>query len=880
MTTDKNTDNYSRLQTKLNDFEILLQQMVFIDRAQDQNELNAATQALIRVIGDYTQANRVYIFDKEPDSDTYRNSFEWCAPGITAWIDNLQAVSASKMPYWQSAFERGENIIIDDVESVKKLMPSEYAMLKIQDIQTEIAFPIYSQNQLCGFIGLDNPQIARSQSFISLLAVVGGHLGNARKNIRMAALLEQKRDSLQKSNHELEREKLYLSVLCIDYTSVYCVDLARETVEIIKLDSISNIARETAFSQNRTLNYQTMLKSYYDQYVYKETAPDFLEVLSIPNIKLSLSQNNRLIYHYQSIPNLAGQEYFEIQVVPLSDTLHESKVIIGFRHIDDIVKEEQAQKRKLQEALDEAQLNNEIISAISKVYFAIYRIDLREDFYEEISSDNEVHRLTGRIGKASAKMVELCDTFVAPAYHDSVMKFFDLSTLADRLKNDEVIDIDYLAKDGNWHLARFIVKKRDEKGTVTHVLYVTRLISEQKRREQNWIFIAEEANRANVAKSDFLSRIAHDIRTPMNAVLGFVDITKKHLDEPEKVKTGLDKIQLAGSYIEQLVNDILDIASIENGKMELHPETVNIADILEDFSDTLQASIVAKHLTYNCKKHNIDHPYLTVDSLRLKQIYMNLLSNSIKYTPEWGSITFEFYEEPSATAGRTTLVAIISDTGIGIDPEYMEHMYQAFSREVDTRVNKVRGSGLGLAIVKQLVDLMNGTIRVESTVGKGTSFHIELELPYTTPSVSGESAEASDSPDPTTSCNGMHLLIAEDNDLNYEVVSELLRMYHISCERAENGAICVDKFSASGPDTYDAILMDMQMPVMDGPEAAQVIRALTRPDAQTIPIIAITANAFTRDIERCLAAGMNEHLSKPLNVHQLLAILDKYKSTA
>lgn len=219
----------------------------------------------------------------------------------------------------------------------------------------------------------------------------------------MAALLEQKRDSLQKSNHELEREKLYLSVLCIDYTSVYCVDLARETVEIIKLDSISNIARETAFSQNRTLNYQTMLKSYYDQYVYKETAPDFLEVLSIPNIKLSLSQNNRLIYHYQSIPNLAGQEYFEIQVVPLSDTLHESKVIIGFRHIDDIVKEEQAQKRKLQEALDEAQLNNEIISAISKVYFAIYRIDLREDFYEEISSDNEVHRLTGRIGKASAK---------------------------------------------------------------------------------------------------------------------------------------------------------------------------------------------------------------------------------------------------------------------------------------------------------------------------------------------------------------------------------------------------------------------------------------------------------------------------------------------
>lgn len=869
-----NTTDYSILQEKLNDFEMIFQQMLRIDRAQNEQELKAATKALIHAIGDYTQADRVYVFDLDPSSDTYSNTFEWCAPGVLSWLDDLQSIPISAMPYWHSSFLKGESIIIDNTNDIKDIMPNEYQLLIDQDIHTELAFPMYFKEHLFGFIGLDDPQLAKFQTFISLLAVVGGHLGNARENLRIASLLKQQQGNLQKSNDELEKEKLYLSILCIDYTSVYCVDLEHGTMEIIKLDHSSNAAKGNYFSTNRIMKYSDIIADYYRRFVPPASSPDFLEKLSIANIKKELTGHDRFIYHYRSIPNINGQEYFEMQVVPLTDDPDHSKVIMGFRHIDSIVKEEQAQKRKLQKALDEANLNNEIISAISKVYFAIYRISLQDDFYEEISSDSEVHRLTGRIGKASAKMIELCQTFVAPDYQDQVMKFFDLSTLPSRLKNDEIVDMDYLAKDGNWHLARFIVKKRDTAGNVTHVLYVTRLISDQKRREQNWIFMAEEANRANAAKSDFLSRIAHDIRTPMNAVLGFVNITRKYMDDPAKVNDGLNKIQLAGTYIEQLVNDILDIASIENGKMELHPEETNIIDIFNTFSNNIDLVQAQKKLNYSCIKHDIIHELLYADSLRLKQIYMNLLSNAIKYTPEGGKVTLEIFEAPASDTGKIKLISIISDTGIGMSSEFIPKMYQKFEREVDTRVNQARGSGLGLPIVKHLVDLMNGTIDVQTAPGKGTTFRIELEFPYIETSVEATDVEKDLA---VISCKGMHLLIAEDNDLNYEVVSELLHMNGITCTRAENGAVCVNLFRSAPIGTYDAILMDMQMPVMNGLDASAAIRNLDRRDAAAIPIIALTANAFTKDIKQYLANGINDHLSKPLDIHQLMTVLIKYK---
>ena len=587
-----------------------------------------------------------------------------------------------------------------------------------------------------------------------------------------------------------------------------------------------------------------------------------------------LTKKGRYVYRYRTVNNAMGRQYFELLVSLLWQTEDSFHVIMGFRHIDETVKEAQKQQRKLEEALDAANLNNEIISAISKIYFSIYRIDLASDIYEEISSGNELHRLTGHTGKASTKMIELCQNFVTQEYQPQVLKFFDLSTLPIRLRQEETLAIEYLAKDGNWHLDRFIVKRRNNEGEVTNILYVTRLISDQKRRERNWISAAKEAERANQAKSDFLSRMAHDIRTPLNAIMGFCDIASSSVNDPQKVSDNLEHIRIAGSYLQQLVNDILDIAAIENHHLQLHPAPMQLSSVYDLLSSIFTQMAEKKQIQLEFRLHDLDTNNLMADELRLRQIYANLLSNAIKYTPDGGHVTFELFEQPGDTPATVQLYAIIRDTGIGIHPDYLGKIYDKFSREVDTRVNSVRGSGLGLSIVRELIDLMNGSIDVQSEVGKGTEFTVRLPLACT-PAITTAGQTTSGTTD-TDICQGLHLLIAEDNDLNYDVISELLSLHGLTCERAENGKICVDRFSTMPAGTYDAILMDMQMPVMGGPEAAQAIRALPLPGAATIPILAITANTFATDIAKCKAAGMNDHLVKPVNIHKLLATLALY----
>ena len=854
---------------------VILQQMVAIDRAQNRAELRSSIQTLLRIIGSYTKSERVYIFDKNESTGDFCNSYEWCAENVKPFIEDLQSVHPNDMPYWLNAFERGDSIIIDDVNDIKDIMPSEYRLLTLQNIRSEISFPIFYKNELRGFIGVDNPHINESEAFLTLLGVVGGHLGNVRESLRMTELLEQRNRSLEKSLMDIERNQKFLSILSTDYISVYCVDLNLDTIEPLKLDPTANAAKINDLKARNTNCYSALIKSYYDNYVIKSASSNFLEQLGIEHLKSHISINGRLSFRYQVTPNSVGQEHFEAEVFPF-DFGPGSKVLIGFKNIDDLVAYEQNSRRQLQEALDEATLNNEIISAISKIYFSIYRIDLALDMYEEVSSDNEVHRLTGRIGRASAKMKELCHRFVVPEYQDKILQFFDLSTIPERLHTEETIAMDYLANDSNWHSARFIVQKRDSSGNVTSILYATRLISEQKRREQSWMLLAEEANRANEAKSEFLSKIAHDIRTPMNAVMGFADIAKNCPDNSPKVCDALKKLTTSGKYIEQLVSNILDITSLEDGRQKLNPCETSVSGISSTLSHIFAQELMNDELNITFICHDILYEYVMADGLKLKQIYSNLLSNSIKFTPAGGDITFDLSEERIDNSNNIRLIARISDTGIGIKPEFQADMFSKFARETDTRINNVRGSGLGLAIVKELVDLMKGDIEVNSSVGKGTSITITVEVPFIIKDDlwTGDRDYATDI---TSVCSGMHLLVAEDNELNYEVISELLGMNGISCERAEDGAICVDKFKAAAPGTYNGILMDLQMPVMDGIAASCAIRELDHPDAKQIPIIAITANVFAKDIERCRLAGMNEHLSKPINIRRLISILSKFK---
>ncbi len=505
---------------------------------------------------------------------------------------------------------------------------------------------------------------------------------------------------------------------------------------------------------------------------------------------------------------------------------------------------------------------------------------------------------------------------------------------------------------------------------------------------------AKEAAAANKAKTDFLSTMSHDIRTPMNAIIGLTTITKKNLDDTESVRENLRKITLASNHLLTLINDILDISKVESGKLNLSPQTFSIVETVENLVNISQPMIKEKNISFNFRVSRMETEYLYADQLRLNQIFINILSNAIKFTESGGSVSVDMREDESEKPGCVRLTYVVSDTGIGMTPEYMATMYQPFSRQTDSRVNSIQGTGLGLAITKQMVDLMGGTINCRSELRKGTTFTVKLDIPvserqrddmklepmdvlivdddqvllettadtlkslgvtadraesaaealemirqrhetgqdysivildwklpgidgiettrlireevspdipillisaYDRTDIEGEAKKAganafvskplfrstlydkineiletgAKSVEPEndySDLKGMHILIAEDFDVNWEVISALLGMYGITTERAENGRVCVEKMKSAAEGSYDLIFMDIQMPEMNGLDAAKNIRALENPWAASIPIIAMTADAFSENVIECLNAGMNGHIAKPVDI--------------
>ena len=849
--TEQRTDTLGTVST-------VLSSLAKFSHAQTRADLKQAMVRLLEELGKYAKADRAYVFELAHDPERFVNTFEWCADGVAPQIQQLQNLTVQEdMPVWTRQFTQRGSVFWEDIDQHRTDAPKEYAILKPQNIHSVMALPIYHAAELVGFVGLDNPRIRWSEGLINLLDVVGGHLGSVDLNY-------QTEEKLSEKKRELERERMFLESLCREYTSVYYVNLVTQTGEVIKVDDRAN-AITIVGKSGEGLHYFPVLELYAKRCVLDPEA--FLDRMKPEVLRRSLEKTGRSSFRYESVPNAAGHRHFEAQIVLLRDAPEEFGVMIGFRYIDDIIAQERLHQQALEQALEEARQSNSIVSAISKIYFAIFRIDLERNYYEEVSADQEIHHVTGERGVASEKMRELCENFVTPEYQKAVSRFFDLSTLAERMQSDDTLAIEYLAKDGNWHLARFIDKKRDAAGRVVQVLYVTRLISDTKRREQNLIVQAEEANRANQAKTEFLSQIAHDIRTPMNVICGFTDVIRANLEDREKVLHGLNQIDSASHYLQQIVDDVLDLTWVEKGDAHVNLGVMSVQEIFQQFQESIGKMMPGKRLEVQCRREHILHDHLLADSLRLRQIYTNLLSNAVKYTPEGGRVEFTLSEQEGSTPDRVKLIAVVSDTGIGMTKEYMKKMYDRFSRAVDTRIDGIRGTGLGLAVVKELVSLMGGTIQADSTVGKGTTFRVEIEL---TCAKSAAVTEKAPERQAAELCRGMHLLVAEDNDLNYEIAQELLGMHGVTCERAENGQVCVDKFRTAPPGNYQAILMDMQMPVMDGLEAARQIRALAVPEAKTIPIIALTANAFRDDVKACMEAGMNCHMPKPFDVNKLL----------
>lgn len=379
---------------------------------------------------------------------------------------------------------------------------------------------------------------------------------------------------------------------------------------------------------------------------------------------------------------------------------------------------------------------------------------------------------------------------------------------------------------------------------------------------------AKRAEEASEAKTRFLFNMSHDIRTPMNAIIGFSDLLEKHLDDKEKVHDYIKKIQLSGSFLLSLINYVLEMARIESGKATLRTEVGDAQELLGALNAVFEPAVEKKRLKYNCTL-DVEHRFIICDVTKVREIVLNIISNSVKYTPEGGSVTVQIKEIPWEKEGWTAYRILVEDTGIGMGAGYLPHIFEEFTRERTSTESKVVGAGLGLPIVKALIDLMGGTIQVESERGKGSKF--EVILPF---EIASEE-EVKDSyvkkeEKPYNRSKEKRILLAEDNELNAEIAITILEENGFKVERAEDGCKCVELFSEKPAGYYSTILMDIQMPNMDGYTASRKIRGMEREDAKAIPIIALTANAFDEDRNKAFAAGMNGHIAKPIDVGRMV----------
>ena len=568
---------------------------------------------------------------------------------------------------------------------------------------------------------------------------------------------------------------------------------------------------------------------------------------------------------------------------------------------------QRARKKKLLQIEKEYHL----VNALASIYDTNLLIRLKENRYSAILKSDRMDKAIDGVSEADRAIDMLTEEIVAAGYREEFRKFADISTMAERLKGRTFIGFTFEDVEGKWLQALLIPQNRDPDDEVTSVMLVTRDVSEQKKREMEYQeklrMTAERANRANEAKTDFLRRMNHDIRTPVNGIVGMIEINSKS-DDQDVIKENREKAKKAAYHLLSLVNDVLEMSKLEDGIVPVEHEVFNIQKLTGDIL-VIAAMRAAEHritLEHEDCSENFKYPYVYGSPLRVRQIFLNIINNAIKYNKPGGSIMCSVVQDSVDEAAHTvSYKCVITDTGIGMSEKYLEHIFEPFSQEKSGARTVYRGTGLGMSIVKTLVDQMNGTIEVKSEVNVGTSVTVVIpfdiadsagaecdDVDYTAdvPEINGQSVQDDTHHDVITSMNinasdiqpdisGMNIIIAEDNELNMEIAKYILEDAGASVHSSYDGAQAVEAFSSAPPGTYDAILMDIMMPVMDGYEATRSIRGMeqTRPDAADIPVIAMTANAFADDRRKSLEAGMNEHITKPIDIEKMITVIAEYR---
>lgn len=848
--------------------EMIVSQLLILDQISDRATYDALIPSLLENIGQITHANRAYIFSiHEEEECYYRNAYEWCQDGVTPQIENLQHVPAALIPYWDGTLRRGKAISIWDLETVRDTMPAEYEILHAQDIRSIAVLPIFAAGKFVGFIGLDDPDQSVYDIASKMLQVISGHLGCIRSHLDAQETLRESRAQLESQLISLQRETYLVDALASDYRCIVRCNLTQDTAQTIKGSTRCPTGTSGVFSE--------WVRKAYDEYIIHASAPDFLSFFDRKQLLAALSAKQILNYRLEVVPDEAGHRYLEVQIAPLhsvEDGQH--KIAIGIRSIDDLVLREKCLEAKKERARKHLQFRKDLIATIGKIYCAIYFLDLDKGTYMEITGKSAYQNTLGNEGLLNKGNRIVRRFLVAPESQASMKNFLDPSTLSDRLRERDTLCQSYLTTDGIWHLGRFLVKGRHEDGSIATLLYTIHDIDETKRAEiayqEELKKSAREAQIANQAKTDFLRRMSHDIRTPINGILGMIEIADNHPTDIEKLKDCRHKIRQAAGTLLSMVSDILDMNKLESGMLEPESVPFDIWALLMEVNHLTEMQAPAYGVTVHVKNPPFPVRRVIGSPTFLRRVLLNIASNALKYNRRGGRIEFSC-DKIELTGEKVYFTLTCADTGIGMSPSFQQRAFEPFTQESNTARTHYMGTGLGLSIVKEFISKMGGTITLSSQKDVGTRFTITI--PFTIDHASQEAETVSQSP---VSLSGLHVLLVEDNELNREIALCLLEKEGMEITTCENGAEAVKAFRESPLGYYDLILMDIMMPVMDGYEASRRIRSLPRRDASLIPIFAMTANAFQDDIEKSHQSGMNEHLTKPLHTKTMLDAIRKY----
>ena len=839
-------ENRDDIKSKLDYMDEILHKISSMSQAENEKQLDNMIPSILKSIGKYTAADRAYVFEWNSEKkESFKNTFEWCAAGIEPQIQNLQEVPVCLMQNWVETFIQKKNIIIYDLEEIAKETPQEYEILKPQNIHSLIAVPIYTNHKFIGFIGLDNPDLNQDRMSMNLLSDVGCHLGSVRENLRMM--------------RELMIKNRILSGLSRDYRTAFVLNLDTDEYEFVFNQETNHAQKHEEFKA---------FSDYVDAYASAFALPEFRDVmrreLDSNEIKKHFETEDEYHFSFETSPNAAGLSCFQAHIVKeYEEGSHFA--FLGFRSIDEIVQKERFYKDALQKVNQALQHQLDMITSALPGGVKISNDDpeysfkyVSEHFAQMLGYDTPEELMEASGG-----------TIAALAHPDDLEQ--GIAQALDQYSKADHYEITYRmkCKNGSW---KYIEDRGHKIRKLDGVIEHWNLILDQNELVEKTIALESE-KKANQSKSDFLSRMSHDMRTPLNGIIGLMDICMKHPDDRTLVDSSRLKARVAADHLLSLINDTLELSKLESEEAKLAKEDFYLPELIHEVETIAQMRADEECITirFMDDPYSIPYPNLIGSSLHVKQIFLNLITNSIKYNRKNGSVDCYLKEEKESEE-RVLVDVTIKDTGIGMSEDFLKNIFQPFVQADQGARSQYKGTGLGMAIVKELLERMGGTIQIDSVENQGTTIHVVIPF-----EIAEESAAVQEMSElPKENLSGRRILLVEDNELNREIAAFLLKDEGISVTEAEDGQQALECFLKMPEGYYDAVLMDIMMPVMDGYQATRAIRGSGKKDAEMIPIIAMTANAFAEDKRKTMEAGMDAHLSKPINVPELMDTIRKF----